>query len=170
MSKKNLNFLTLHFRHAEKSEGLKYYRAQKMSPLLFSVLKDTEKINFLRNFGDSRMFKGETEIEIINATINELIFMGTNEFVTTLIIEFPNIFLRCSDDQIFFNIYKKAVFRAGRGIAEFVEQCEKFHAKGYVVTQFWAPKNYSQRVAENRINIIKYSNLKFLTSVIKFFS
>jgi hypothetical protein len=38
--------------------------------------------------------------------------MGTDEFVTRLIYEFPNIFLKCSDDQIFFNIYKKAVFSA----------------------------------------------------------
>ena len=170
LSKKNMNFLAMFYRHEENENGLNYDSREKMSPLRFAVMNSGAKVIFLRQFGDPRVFRTDVEIEIINVSMTEMIFNGDKEFFNTLIDFFPEIFLKTSDDELFMNMFKKASLFSGNAMNAFVERCENYHAAGNSITKNWERKNYSVRVRENRSNQIRRSPIKFLTCVLSYYA
>ena len=133
-----------------------------MTPLLFSLLRDNEKINFLIKFGASRTYTGDSDIEAINSSLNELIFNGSREFILSIIHGYPDMYLKAQDDNIFCNMYKKSEALAGEALTDFISKCEDHNSEGNNKVQFWSKKHYPRKVKENKYTMFRCSDLEFI--------
>ena len=168
--KKCLNRLATSYKHAPKMSGLSYDTSEVMTPLLFALLRDNEKIKFLIKFSESRTYTGDSDIEPINSSLNELIFNGSREFILRIIHGYPDMYLKAQDDNIFCNMYKKSEALAGEAITDFISKCEDDNSEGNNIVQFWSKKHYSRKVKGNKYTMFRYSHLGFIKTILNYYS
>ena len=169
LSKQGISFLSSYFRHETNLGGIFYDKNIKMSPLYYAVLNPTGKIEFLKNFGNSRRYKDHLELEIIGCSINDVINLGSERFFRELIDTYTDIYLVCSDEKLFFTVFNKAATLPAYVMNELVGKVKNFKNKGNTVTRYWERKEISVRVRRHRQNLIIRSPLNFLTEIVKFY-